>query len=633
MNRPGFRTACATALAVALLWPALARASATFTVQNLDSPGQGFNDPTPAAPVGGNTGTTVGAQRLNAFKEATRIWGTMLDSYVPIVIAAQFAPLDCSGNGITLGQARASGVEIDQPGSPPNILVPEALADRLAGFDLRPGMEDIDAQFNGALVDCSGGQQDWYYGFDGKPPGNDLDLVSVLLHEFGHGLGFSSGVDNYTGQLLGGYVDSFTAHLYDNEANMLWSDMTDDERAASVQNARHLVWQGDNVSRMAPIVLAKGAPRISPSPSLAGFSGALAEATFGPLLSAGRVQGSVVLGNPVDGCTNPPANYYRGVIALFDGSGCSAVAVASLAGSTGALAVLFSDRDGTSPPSTIEAPPSQQAMFAAVEVPVVGVTVDDAALLTRGGSIVLDADSTRLVGADAQGRMYMYASNPIIQGSTVSHWDPLARPNLMQEPNDSYIVSHDIRMEAALMRDIGWASFCGNGQPDQQEQCDDGPSNSDTLPDACRTDCTRAHCGDAVVDSGEQCDNGASNSDTAPGACRTTCVTASCGDGVVDPGEQCDNGAANAAGAPCDAQCHGTGPSSGSGGSSGGTGGGATGGGGGTVGGPGPGESGGGGCKCTVGDASRPGVASFVLLAALGLAATRRRRWRAPSRR
>ena len=173
MNRPGFRTACATALAVALLWPSLARASATFVIQNLDVPGQGFNDPTPAAPVGGNTGTTVGQQRLNAFKEATRIWGTMLDSYVPIVIAAQFGALDCSGDNITLGQARASGVEIDQPGSPPNILVPEALADRLAGFDLRPGMEDIDAQFNGALFDCSGGQQDWYYGFDGKPPGND----------------------------------------------------------------------------------------------------------------------------------------------------------------------------------------------------------------------------------------------------------------------------------------------------------------------------------------------------------------------------------------------------------------------------------------------------------------------------
>ena len=111
-------------------------------------------------------------------------------------------------------------------------------------------------------------------------------------------------------------------------------------------------------------------------------------------------------------------------------------------------------------------------------------------------------------------------------------------------------------------------------------------------------------------------------------------MKASCGDGVVDPGEQCDNGAANAAGAPCDAECHGTGPSSGSGGNSGGTGGSGTGGGvGGSLGGTGPAESGGGGCKCTVGDASRPGVASFVLLAALGLAATRRRRPRAPARR
>ena len=42
----------------------------------------GFNDPTPATPVGGNTGTTIGAQRLIVFKEAARIWGAVLPSNV-----------------------------------------------------------------------------------------------------------------------------------------------------------------------------------------------------------------------------------------------------------------------------------------------------------------------------------------------------------------------------------------------------------------------------------------------------------------------------------------------------------------------------------------------------------------------
>ena len=33
----------------------------------------------------------------------------------------------------------------------------------------------------------------WYYGLDGKCPANKYDLVSVILHEMAHGLGFMSG--------------------------------------------------------------------------------------------------------------------------------------------------------------------------------------------------------------------------------------------------------------------------------------------------------------------------------------------------------------------------------------------------------------------------------------------------------
>ena len=53
----------------ALLLPAVL-AGATLTIVNANAPNTGFNDPTPAAPVGGNTGTTVGAQRLIAFQHA-----------------------------------------------------------------------------------------------------------------------------------------------------------------------------------------------------------------------------------------------------------------------------------------------------------------------------------------------------------------------------------------------------------------------------------------------------------------------------------------------------------------------------------------------------------------------------------
>ncbi|HXT95987.1 MAG TPA: PA domain-containing protein [Polyangia bacterium] len=647
--RPLSGAAISALAAAAMLWPAVAHATATFVIQNMDAPGEGLNDPTPAAPVGGNSGTTVGQQRLNAFKEAARIWGTMIDSAVPIVIASNFSALSCSSTGITLGQARTSGLEIDQPGGPQDLYLVEALADRLAGFDLNPGVEDIDATFNGALSTCSGGTEDWYYGFDGKPPGDDLDLIKVLLHEFGHGLGFVAEIDVTTGALAGViYPDVFVTHLYDNQANMLWSDMTDDQRFASMQNVRHLVWHGDNVDKLAPTVLAKGAPRIAVTPSPSGFSGALAEATFGPLLSAGRVQGPIALGDASYLCNSGFPSSYAGQIVLFQGGVCTYSALANFAQVYGgAIGIIFSDAVGEAPPSSLEDPRTQAAMFP-VNIPVVGVSDDDAALLAQGDSVSLDADSTRLVGADAQGHVYMYASNPILPLSTVSHWDPLARPNLIEEPTDSYIISHDLRMEAALMKDIGWAPFCGNGTLDPGEDCDDGANNSDIVPGACKTNCTRSHCGDGKVDTGEQCDNGANNSDTAPGACRTTCVNASCGDGVVDPGEacddgpnnsdatpaacrttcvkascgdgvldpgeQCDDGSANATGAACDTACHLPGSQTGTGGG---------GGGGGTTGGTGPGQSGGGGCSCAV-EGSRPG-APLVLLVGLGLLGIRRR--------
>lgn len=86
---------------------------------------------------------------------------------------------------------------------------------------------------------------------------------------------------------------------------------------------------------------------------------------------------------------------------------------------------------------------------------------------------------------------------------------------------------------------------CGNGEVEAGEACDDGDGNSDVLADACRTSCAAATCGDGVVDTGESCDDGAGNDDEAPGACRTDCTAAHCGDGVIDPGESCDDGDAN----------------------------------------------------------------------------------------
>lgn len=65
------------------------------------------------------------------------------------------------------------------------------------------------------------------------------------------------------------------------------------------------------------------------------------------------------------------------------------------------------------------------------------------------------------------------------------------------------------------------APFCGDGTADPNEECDDGLDNSDTVPDACRRDCTLARCGDGVVDSTEGCDDA---NDVETDFCSSACV-------------------------------------------------------------------------------------------------------------
>ena len=91
-------------------------------------------------------------------------------------------------------------------------------------------------------------------------------------------------------------------------------------------------------------------------------------------------------------------------------------------------------------------------------------------------------------------------------------------------------------------------AVCGDGAVDPRclEACDDGAANSDTAPDACRTDCTLARCGDGVVDPGrgEECEDGNANvCDGCDRACHLERGLV-CGDGLSVPGcgEPCDDG-------------------------------------------------------------------------------------------
>src|SRR5579871_2841308 len=91
----------------------MAFAGAKITIVNNNAPGVGFNDPSPRAPLGGNPGTTLGQQRLNAFEFAANTWGSTIDSPVEIKILAAFTPLTCTPTTAVLGSAGTTEIFSD----------------------------------------------------------------------------------------------------------------------------------------------------------------------------------------------------------------------------------------------------------------------------------------------------------------------------------------------------------------------------------------------------------------------------------------------------------------------------------------------------------------------------------------
>ncbi len=527
-------------LAGLLLASAPAFGTATILIVNTDGPGEGFNDPTPAAPVGGNPGTTVGQQRLNAFQYAAGVWGSILDSPVTVYIQAAFNPLTCTATAATLGSAGTIQVFANFPGQEySNTWYHVALANKLAGADLAPGpngsaADDIVATFNSLLNGnpaCLGGTG-WYYGFDNNH-GLNIDLVTVLLHEFGHGLGFATFVNKTTGANCcapGPFLpDIYGTYTLDDVTGKHFPQMTNAERQAAILHTNHLVWDGINVTASVPTTLAFGAPLLTVNPAgLGPYRVGLAQ--FGPALTAAGVTGDLVQaidpieppppapgGTAFDGCspiTNAAA--VAGKIALVDRGFCGFVVKVKNAQNAGAIAVVVADNVAGSPPA------GMAGVDPTITIPSVRISLPDAnAIKTAMGSgtvnVTLGLNLAIRAGANTAGLALLNAPVPLVTGSSTSHWDPVAFPNLLMEPAinaDLDHVANDVDLTLEEMIDIGWFSD-GDGVPDGRDQCI-GSSTSAT-----------------VVVGG--CDSGVPNTTFATG-CRITDMIDDCAAGAGNHG-------------------------------------------------------------------------------------------------
>ena len=479
------------ALAV-LLFAGASRAYAGATIVVLvgDGPNEGFNDPTPVAPLPSNPGTTLGQQRLYAFQYAANIWGATLDSPETIYIGAFFDPLAPN----VLGQAGAWDIFSDF-GSVGLFPGPEfaqtwygsALADKRAGHDLDTTSPDIFAQFSTNF--------NFYLGTDNNH-GPLNDLVAVLLHEFGHGLGFQNFVTEASGANGGpnfgkpiSQTDIFARHTYDNTTSMTWDQMTQTQRQASAINFGNVVWNGANVTADAPLVLVIGSPEVRVlSPAAIAGPKQFGTAAFGPTINSlpSPVSATIVpavdaanAAGPAttDGCTAlTNAAAVAGKIALVERGTCGFAVKARNATNAGAVGVIIYNNAA----NAAAAPPGMAddgINGAFVTIPTVSVTRNDGLAIVGQPSAVgfLGVDLTRRAGADAVGRVRLYMPNPVVSGSSGSHYDTAAFRNLLMEP----AISPDLTLE--LMRDVGWFPDADNDGKATDADCDDTSDFSPTV--------------------------------------------------------------------------------------------------------------------------------------------------------
>ena len=455
------------ALVIGLLASASAL-GANVVIQNGDTGTTGFNDTTPVSPVGGNSGTTLGQQRLIALQHAAHIWGATLVSGPTITIRANWQPLTCTATSGALASAGANSTTSGFPGSVPNTLYGVALANALSHIDQNGAAHEINARFNLNIgtTDCLAGAH-WYYGLDTNHGTGGVNLVSVALHEFGHGLGFQTFTNSSSGSQSFGIPSIFDRFLLDNSTGKTWPEMTNAERAASAINTTHLVWNGPQVKADVPSILKTPLLKVNSPLAIAG-NYEIGTADFGSPLSSPGTTADVVQAldaadgagpTTTDGCS--PLNNgaaISGKIALIDRGICTFVSKVKNAQDAGAVGVIIVNNvDASTPPGMGGSDPT-------ITIPTVSITRANGDLikaqLVSGVNATLVLDGSLPAGADSAGRLRMYSPNPVEGGSSVSHWDSSAFPNLLMEPNISGDLSHSVMppqdLTLSLLRDLGW---------------------------------------------------------------------------------------------------------------------------------------------------------------------------------
>jgi len=136
-----------------------------------------------------------------AVQYAIDVWSLNFESKVPINVEATW---ETNRDIEILGSARPGFFFSDFAGAPDKGLwYPSALANALAGRDLDSNQAEIVLKVNSAPL--------WHLETTGSPPPGSYDLVSVVIHEIAHGLGFVSNA-TYDRSFGTGYISQPTPY-------------------------------------------------------------------------------------------------------------------------------------------------------------------------------------------------------------------------------------------------------------------------------------------------------------------------------------------------------------------------------------------------------------------------------------
>lgn len=160
-----------------------------------------------------------------AFQYGVDIWSYLIKSPVTIKILASWEPME---NGV-LGSCGPTSFYTFAQSPDENVYYPIAVVEKMLGREVNGENEpEMEANFNSDKTN-------WYYGTDGNPPSGKHDLVTTVVHEIAHGLGYTGSmyVEDLGRTSIGhygfgefDYPAAFDIHVEDNYGDNLTDPTT-----------------------------------------------------------------------------------------------------------------------------------------------------------------------------------------------------------------------------------------------------------------------------------------------------------------------------------------------------------------------------------------------------------------------